>query len=139
MHVQNIFIGEDYNMAVTPSLFDSIVRALDDCVINIDELQRINTENTEHINYFISKHRCNIVNYMPMDLMTVILHKQYDRQNLKYPLQLFYKGQLYTISDGLLDLNISACIEADIVYATTVKIIPIDFLEAYRPHSYGGL
>lgn len=128
-------------MAATSFSFDSIVKALDDSVVlgNIDELQRINTENTEHINYFISKHRCNIVNYMPIDLMTVILHKQYDRQDLKYPLQLFYKGQLYTISDGLLDLNISTCIEADIVYATTVKVIPVDFLEAYRPHSYGGL
>lgn len=128
-------------MAATLSLFDSIVKALDDSAVlgNIDERQRIDKENTEHINYFISKHRCNIINYMPMDLMTVILHKQYDRQNLKYPLQLFYKGQLYTISDGLLDLNISACIEADIVYATTVKVIPVDFLEAYRPHSYGGL
>lgn len=128
-------------MATTSSLFDSIAKALDDCVVlgNLDERQRIDKENTEQINYFISKHRCNIVNYMPMDLMTVILHKQYDRQNLKYPLQLFYKGQLYTISDGLLDLNISACIEADIVYATTIKVIPVDFLEAYRPHSYGGL
>lgn len=128
-------------MATTSSLFDSIVRALDDSAVlgNIYELQQINAENTKQINYFISKHRCNIVNYMPMDLMTVILHKQYDRQNLKYPLQLFYKGQLYTISDGLLDLNISACIEADIVYATTIKVIPVDFLEAYRPHSYGGL
>ena len=128
-------------MAATSSLFDSIVKALDDSAVlgNIYELQQINAENTKHINYFISKHRCNIVNYMPMDLMTVILHKQYDRQNLKYPLQLFYKGQLYTISDGLLDLNISARIEADIVYATTVKVIPVDFLEAYRPHSYGGL
>ena len=128
-------------MAATLSLFDSIVRTLDDSTVlgNTDERQQIDKENTEHINYFISKHRCNIVNYMPIDLMTAILHKQYDRQDLKYPLQLFYKGQLYTISDGLLDLNISACIEADVVYATTVKVIPVDFLEAYRPHSYGGL
>lgn len=128
-------------MTTTSSLFDSIVRALDDSAIlgEIDERLRIDKENTKHINCFISKHRCNIVNYMPMDLMTVILHNQYDRQDLKYPLQLFYKGQLYTISDDLLDLNISACIEADIVYATTVKVIPVDFLEAYRPHSYGGL
>ena len=128
-------------MATTLSLFDSIVRTLNDSVIlkNTDERQRIDKENTEQINYFISKHRCNIVNYMPIYLMTVILHKQYNRCDLKYPLQLFYKGQLYTISDGLLDLNISARIEADIVYATTIKVIPVDFLEAYRPHSYGGL
>ena len=127
-------------MTATLSLFDSIVRTLNDSVIlkNTDERQQLDKENTERINYFISKHRCNIVNYMPMDLMTVILHKQYNRCDLKYPLQLFYKGQLYTISD-LFATDMCACLEADIVYATTVKIIPVDFLEAYRPHSYGGL
>lgn len=105
---------------------------------HIEERQQLDKENTERINNFITKQHCNIVNYMPMDLMTVILHKQYNRCDLKYPLQLFYKGQLYTISD-LFATDMCACLEADIVYATTVKIIPVDFLEAYRPHSYGGL
>lgn len=122
-------------------IFDSIIDIIEknNVIGKIQGNQQLDKENTEHINYFISKHHCNIINYMPMNLMTAILHKQYNRCDLKYPLQLFYKGQLYTISDGLLDLNISACIEADIVYATTVKVIPVDFLEAYRPHSYGGL
>lgn len=105
---------------------------------HIEERQQLNKENTERINNFITKQHCNIINFMPLELMRSIIHKQYNNWELKYQLKVFYKGELYDVSN-LLAIGIREAIDADIIYATTVKVIPVDYLEAYIGHSYGGV
>lgn len=105
---------------------------------HIEEHQQLNKENTERINNFITKQRCNIINFMPLELMRSIIHRQYNNWALKYQLKVFYKGKLYDVS-YLLDTDIKEAIYSDIIYATTIKKIPVDYLEAYISHSYRGV
>ena len=105
---------------------------------HIEERQRLDKENTERINNFITKQHCNIINYMPLELMRSIIHRQYNNWALKYRLKVFYKGKLYDVSD-LIATDIREAIDSDIIYATTIKMIPVDYLEAYIGHSYGGV
>lgn len=105
---------------------------------HIEERQKLDKENTERINNFITKQHCNIINFMPLELMRSIIHKQYNNWALKYQLKVFYKGKLYDVSD-LLATDIREAIDSDIIYATTIKMIPVDYLEAYIGHSYGGV
>lgn len=104
----------------------------------IEEHQQLNKENTERINNFITKQRCNIINFMPLELMRSIIHKQYDNWALKCQLKVFYKGKLYNVSNSL-TTDIREAIDSDIIYATTIKMIPVDYLEAYISHSYRGV
>lgn len=121
-------------------MFDSIIDIIQNKHVleKIQENQQLNKENTERINNFITKQHCNIINFMPLELMRSIIHKQYNNWALKYQLKVFYKGKLYDVSD-LLATDIREAIDSDIIYATTIKMIPVDYLEAYIGHSYGGV
>ena len=127
-------------MAKRDSMFDAITRIIEDnhIIENIKSRESVVKANTERINNYIAEHHCNIINYMPIELMKAVIGDQYNDWKLSFGLKLFYKGQLYDVSKSM-DYSIKEAIISDIIYATTVKMIPVDYLEAYVNHSYGGV
>lgn len=100
-------------------------------------LQNTIIDNTNTINNYLTQHPCNIINYMPMELMRNIVNGYYNAEDLKYPLYVFFNTHLYCVKE--LDPRIISDLNTNITYATTIKKVSKDYLEAYISHSYGGL
>lgn len=104
---------------------------------NIYIIDEITTANTLKLRHHIRKYHCNIINFFPIDLAKIALSFSFKPEQLDYKLQVFYHGDLYNLNDiDLIDLE---KLTSEVIYATTIKTVSKDYLNAWVCHTREGL
>ena len=104
---------------------------------NIYKLDEIKVVNTLRLRHHIRKYHCNIINFFPIDLAKIALSYSFKPEQLDYKLQVFYHGDLYNLND--IDLKDLENLISEVIYATTIKTVSKDYLNAWIQHTREGL